>query len=285
MTFQLSGSGEPLDAIVRALDSAHGLDISVYDESFLLKSVNKRLIETGLKTVASYGEYLAENREEAEAFCNVLRINYSEFFRSPLTFALLEQQILPGLIAEKVHSGISEIRIWSAGCAAGQEAWSIAILLDELIGARERQPSYRIFATDLSEPDLAAARAGVYSADAMGNVRQRHLCSCFSQQGGSYAVIPRLRARVDFSAYDLLDEHSVCPAMSLYGDFDLILCCNLLFYYQPDIRQQIMDKICCTLSPGGYFVTGEAERESAAGQQGLRTVVPSAAVFQKRGKL
>jgi chemotaxis protein methyltransferase CheR len=101
-----------LEEISRVMRQAHSRDISPYDESFLLKSVDKRLAATEIKTAAAYSEYLSENSPEAEAFFRSLRIPYSEFFRNPLTFALLEQLVLPSLIAEKEKAGRAEIRIW-----------------------------------------------------------------------------------------------------------------------------------------------------------------------------
>ena len=275
-------SGEPVTAIIRAVQQAPGGDVSAYDPSFLLNSAEKRRLATGLESVADYGDYLAAHREEAELFCRSLHIAYSDFFRNPLTFALLEQVVLPGLAEARKKTGRGEIRVWSAGCAAGQEAWSVAILLEELTAGAAPPLSYRIFATDHSEPDLALARAGVYSRDAVGNVRSRHLRNYFSRQGEAFAILPRLRERVDFSAGDLLDATSGSPAASIYGDFDLVLCCNVLFYYQPAVRQRILDKLCRALAPGGYLMTGEAERDWVAKHHGLRSVTPPAAVFQKQ---
>jgi len=264
----------PLDEITRVFAEAHGLDISRYEEAFLRKTISKRMAATGAETIAAYGGKVAGDRAEAEMFFYSLRINHSEFFRNPLTFAVIEQLILPGLVKVKKESG-GEIRVWSAGCASGQEAWSLAILLEELAGP---VPS-RIFATDLADPGVA--RAGVYGAEAVGNVRSRHLREYFSRQGESFSVVPRLRARVDFSACDLLDRSSASPAASIYGGFDLILCCNLLFYYRQEARHQILDKICQALSPGGYFVTGEVEKDMVQGHKGFRAVMSPAAVFEK----
>ncbi len=266
--------GGTLDEITRVFAEAHGLDISRYDEAFLWKTISKRMAATGAETLADYGGKVAGNRAEAEMFFYALRIDHSEFFRNPLTFAVIAQLVLPGLAEAKKRSG-DEIRVWSAGCASGQEAWSLAILLEELAGP----VPYRIFATDLADPGLA--RAGVYGAEAVGNVRARHLREHFSRQGESFSVVPRLRARVDFSAYDLLDRSSASPAASIYGGFDLILCCNLLFYYCQEARHHILDKICHALSPGGYFVTGEVERAMVQGHKGLRAVMSPAAVFEK----
>jgi chemotaxis methyl-accepting protein methylase len=266
--------GGPLDEIIRVFAEVHGLDISRYEEAFLRKTISKRMVATGAETVANYGGKVAGDRAEAGIFFRALRIDHSEFFRNPLTFAVIAQVVLPGLVEAKKKSG-GEIRVWSAGCASGQEAWSLAILLEESSGL----VPYRIFATDLADPDLA--RVGVYGAEAVGNVRARHLREYFSRQGELFSVVPRLRARVDFSAYDVLDRSSASPAASIYGGFDLILCCNLLFYYRQEARRHILDKICHALSPGGYFVTGEVERGMVKGHKGLRAVMSPAAVFEK----
>jgi chemotaxis protein methyltransferase CheR len=263
----------PLDDIIQAMEASHGLDISRYEEAFLRKTIAKRMAATGGGTVAAYVERLAGDRAEAEMFFYSLRIDHSDFFRNPLTFAVLGQLILPGLVEAKKKSG-GEIRVWSTGCASGQEAWSLAILLEELAGP----VPYRIFATDLAEPEFA--RAGVYSTEAVGNVRTRHLREYFSRQGESFSVVPRLRERVDFSAYDLLDGSSSSPAASIYGGFDLILCCNVLFYYRKESRQRILDKVGRALSPGGYFVTGKVERGMVSEHRKFLAVLPQAAVFR-----
>ena len=269
-----------LDAVVTVMDQSHGLDVSVYNEFFLAKSLEKRRQLTACDTTAAYLKRLAEDGTEAEAFHRSLRVVYSEFFRNPLAFALLEQLILPGLVEGKARSG-GEVRIWSAGCAAGQEAWSVAILLDELAAACARPVPFRIFATDLSEGDLVLARGGVYNATAVGNVRLRHLNGCFSRQGDAYAIAARLKDRVDFSVYDLLDGGTTCPPACIYGNFDLVLCSNVLLYYRPEALQLILNKLRRSLAPGGYLITGETERQIVASVDGFRAVAPPAAVFRR----
>ena len=271
-----------LTALIQSMEQGHGLDVSAYEGTFLLQTIDRMREETGGMTVEAYCECLAGNPAEAEAFYRALRVGYSEFFRDPLSFALLEQQILPVLIAEKRAEEGSELRIWSAGCAAGQEAWSVAILLDALCGAGQAMLPYRIFATDVSEADLTCARDGIYNTAAVGNIRLKHLQNCFTQHADTYAIVPRLRTRVDFSHYDLLDERSVCPPVSLYGNFDLIFCCNLLFYYRPELRQRILDKVCSALAPGGCFVTGDTEKGIVSEHEDLCAVTPLGTVFKKR---
>lgn len=274
----------PLDAVIRVMREASGRDLSCFDEAFLAKSLQRRLADTALETWPAYVDHLARDDAEAEALCQSLNIGYSEFFRDPLAFALLEQVVLPALAQEKEKSGRSALRVWSAGCAAGQEAWSMAILLEELSTGRERPVAFRIFATDSAAASLAEARAGVYGAAAVQQLRLKHLRKYFSVSADAYRIAAALKTRVDFSAYDLLAEGSSSPAAGIYGDFDLILCCNLLFYYRPEARQRILDKICRALRPGGYCVTGATEREIVARQAGLHAVAPPAAVFQKRSR-
>lgn len=271
---------EPLDLIIQVLRKVHGREVGCYDETFLAKNVAKRMEVTGSPTMAEYSRWVAKNPPEAERLSEGLTISFSEFFRNPLSFAVLEEVVLPRLVAAKrAASGV--IRVWSAGCAAGQEAYSVAMLLEDLATARKTGPAFRILATDLSEPALAAAREGVYEATEVGQVRLRHLRDYFEEAGPAYRIGARLRARVEVSAYDLLDEASSSPPASIYGDFDLILCSNVLLYYRPEVREGLLDKLERALGPGGYLVTGEAERNLAEQCAGWQAVAPPAAVFQK----
>jgi chemotaxis methyl-accepting protein methylase len=266
------------DRLIAALSRAVNRDLTVYDAAFLATVLEKRLAATGAESSAAYLGRLAADPAEVEVFCRGLNVTYSEFFRNPLTFALLEAIVLPGLAQEKARSRHPEIRVWSAGCAGGQEAYSIAILLDELAAA------CRIFASDIVAAELVAARQGVYGAAAMQNVRLRHLRKYFTGGDGGaavFTVIPQLRERVDFSCYDLRDARSTCPPASIYGEFDLIFCSNLLFYYRPDVRQAILAKLQGCLAPSGYLVTGEVERLMVEQAGGFVPVAPPAAVFRR----
>jgi chemotaxis methyl-accepting protein methylase len=272
---------QELDNIIKAMARLHGRDLSLYDDVFLVKSLEKRLAATGIPTLAAYGELLAADGGEAETFLQSLSISFSEFFRNPLTFALLEQQVLPALLAEKERSGQKELRIWSAGCAAGQEPYSLAILLNELTESRKHTVAFRIFATDNSIAALTAAHQGVYEATELQNVRLKHLGKYFAGSEGTYKILPSLKCLVNFSVYNLVEEGSDSPSASIYGDFDLILCSNLLFYYRPEIRQLILCKMHRVLAPGGYLVTGETERDIIVRSPGFRAVTPPVPVFQK----
>jgi len=269
---------EELREIIRVMNQIHGRDISMYDESFLIKTLGKRWIATGVKTASEYLRYLEVNNREVEEFYRSLNINYSEFFRNPLTFALLEQWILPKLINQKSNGG--ELRVWSAGCSAGQEAYSMAMLLDKLVAAGGKPIRFRIFATDTSPTALALARDGVYDKDGVQNLRLKHIHNYFTVEGETYTIASRLRESVNFSMYDLLDQSSANPPESIYGDFDIVFCSNLLFYHKPALRHLILQKVQQSMSTMGYLVTGEAERAFVEKFDRLHMVAPPAAVFQ-----
>lgn len=270
------------EAAGHVLIRRHGLDISDYDPVYAGRTLERRLAAAGSPTVSRYLDHLDRDRAEAEAFHHSLRIGYSAFFRDPLAFALIERRLLPELLGRNPREGRAGLRVWSAGCAAGQEAWSVAILLDESCDKTSRHPSWRVFATDADEPDLAFAHAGVYSADELGNVPLRHVAGCFSPQGERYAVAENLREHVEFAVYDLLDATTSAPPSSIFGDFDLILCCNVLFYYRTEQQRRIIGKLLGCLSPGGYLVTGETERHLVTDVGGLDEPFPGTPVFRRR---
>lgn len=274
-------SSSPVDRVLQLMRMRHGLDVSCYAESFLAQTIETRRQATAGETLVDYLGQLGEDRAEAEEFAGSLRISYSKFFRNPLAFALLEQLILPGFLREEEKNGPNEIRIWSAGCAAGQEAYSIAILLDQLTGASDKPLPHRIFGTDMSEASLVLARNGVYSAEAVENVRWRHLGEYFVRQGSFMAIASRLRRRVDFSLYDLLDKAASAPPASIYGGFNLVLCCNVLLYYRPEKQQFILDRLWRSLAPGGFLVTDETERQIVERAGGFYNVAMPTALFQK----
>lgn len=252
-------------------------DLTIYEDAFLLKSLQRRMAGINVQPL-DYPRYLQVNRHEARLLTNSFHITYSQFFRNGLTFAVLEQLVLPQLLSRKSEN--SEIRVWSAGCSTGQEAYSIGILLEELIAASTKPMRYRIFATDLSQEALGIARTGIYDEDGVANVRMKFLKKHFIKKSEAYAVAPGLKAKIDFSEYDLLDRYSSNPPDSIFGDFDIIFCCNLLFYYQNDVRRSIVKKFKRSLAAGGYLVTGEAEAIFIGKDEALKSLSASAPIFQ-----
>ena len=266
---------------IQLLKEQYALDISMYDSSFLEKSIQFRLSSTSCLNFEAYLDYMAKVPNETSCLFDQLSNSYSEFFRNPLTFAILEQLVIPGLFERQSKKLSGEIRIWSAGCASGQEPYSLAMLLDNFKNTRVPTMSYRIFATDNSVNELEVARKGVFDFKSVQNTKLEYAEKYFRQKGESYQLDSKLMEQVDFSVYDLLDKDSGSPSASIYGDFDLIMCSNVLFYYQPDYQQIILQKIYSALKPGGFFITGEAEKQIVNSFKGFRPFLVPAGLFVK----
>jgi chemotaxis methyl-accepting protein methylase len=251
----------------------------MFDKSFVHKTILQRLEITGCKDIEDYYQVVEKNNEEAELFIGLLQISYTEFFRNHLTFSVLERIILPEIIARKKDSRSKEIRIWSAACAAGQEAYSLAMLLENIKG-QNKNISYRIFGTDQDMNQISMARLGQYCKESVGNIKLKHLEQWFTKTENLYAVAPELKKHCEFSVFNLLSEQS-SPPESIYGDFDLVLCANILFYYKPVAQKIIIDKISDSLSEDGLLVCGEVEREILLNLH-FKEIFPQSGIFRKR---
>ncbi len=266
--------------LLDALKTSGGRDLATLDERFLQRCVERRMEESDVATPEEYCQVLLGSPPEANCLHRSLDIHFSTLFRDPLTFAMLEQRVLPILLAQRSRSHRREIRIWSAGCAEGQEAYSLAILLKEMSVGAQREIPFRIFATDNSVAQIQIAAQGVFPLAAMENVRFGHLEKWFNKQGQSYAADKQLRDVIDFSVYDLLDTSTMVPPASIFGEFDLIMCCNVIYYYRHEFQTQILRKLRRALAPEGFLATGEAEGDSVRGARFL-PMAPSVCLFQK----
>lgn len=268
-----------LSEIVKIMKSVYEKDISKYDDTFLKQATGKRCAATNARKISDYIIYLTNNAAEAQNLFGSLSITYTEFFRNSLTFAHLEQWILPGLFERK--SKTNELRIWSAGCSSGQEAYSIAMLAENINAKRPQPFRYRIIATDISEATLAMAKRGEYSQEEIKYIRVKDLSEYFEKSKDMFKVCPGLKEHVSFSAYDLLDNLSSFPQESIFGNFDLVICSNLLFYYKPEYQSSILKKLIDSINEHGYLIMGEAEKHIAMKGNGLSAVAPPSAIFQK----
>ena len=265
--------------IKQVLKQEQGLDISRYAESFLDKSLEQRMQATACVSPEDYGAHLEQNPAERKNLHHSLLIHFSQFFRHPLTFAVLEGMILPELIHRKQREQSREIRIWSAGCAAGHEVYSLAILLEEALGNSPSGLTYRIFATDHDESQLEQAREGYYPLATLDNLSLKRCRTWFTPQAEGYRVRPALHKNLEFSTFDLLQKERGCPPASIFGEFDIILCCNLLFYYRPKMQNAIFERFEGCLARHGLLVTGEAEHGLARARHYCE-VVPPAPIFR-----
>ncbi len=255
------------------------IDLSAFEHVFVNKSITKRMGVNHIVCIEEYFNFIKSNKSETDELIASLYIPYSEFFRNSLSFSLLENIVIPEIVREKAFKKNKEIRIWSMACADGQEVYSIAMLIEEFLSKTEAEIPYRIFATDIKQSALKKASKGSYTIDEVQNISLRRINNFFELKNNLYNVSSKLKKNVYFSDFDLLSNDVVCPEASIFGNFDIILCCNVLFYYNSFSRNTILNKVKNCLHTDGYLVTGEAERDIVSKFEFVNTY-QSSAIFQ-----
>jgi two-component system CheB/CheR fusion protein len=235
------------DALLRIT----GQDFRHYKRSTLVRRTVRRLQVLRLTSAGSYVARLADDRGECERLFRDLLINVTAFFRDPDAFEALATLVIRPLLERDPPQ---PLRIWVPGCATGEEAYSIAMLVLEQAEARGvlRALDLQLFATDLDEVALAAARQGMYPPGIASEVGPRRLEKFFTQRGQHYQVTPELRERVLFSLHNLINDPP-------FSKVDLISCRNLLIYLGSHLQEKLVPLFHYALSPGGYLFLGPSE--------------------------
>jgi two-component system CheB/CheR fusion protein len=227
-----------------------GHDFGRYKEGTLLRRIRRRLQVSHLDSVEDYLHLLTKDAGEAEGLLKDLLIGVTQFFRDPDAFQALAQQIIPRIVQGKAAD--APIRIWVPGCASGEEAYSIAILLREHVERLETRRFVQIFATDLDAEMLAEARHGRYPADIAEHVSPERLARFFVREGQTYQAVNELREMCIFS------EHSVIRDPP-FSQLDLISCRNVLIYFSAELQKKLVPLFHYALRPGGFLFLGPSE--------------------------
>ena len=217
-----------LDEFLTGLRERFGLDFSSYKTPTIRRRLQRRMVATDSGNLESYVRYLDRHPEEYHRLLDALLIKVTEFFRDPELFAVLREKVLPRII-ERARAGKREIRIWSAGCATGEEAYTLAILLLEEAARHEIRPPIQVFASDLDSRALGAAREGRFPAAIESDVSKERLNRFFVHQGDFYRVRQDVRDIVLFSMHDVLKDPP-------FSHIDLISCRNVLIYLDRDLQ-------------------------------------------------
>ncbi|MEA4935643.1 Chemotaxis protein methyltransferase [bioreactor metagenome] len=255
-----------------------GINVSKYDDAFLTNTLQKRVNESGCRSVDEYIDLLHQSEFETKILIDSLQISYSSFFRNPLTYDVLDKLILPRIIEQRKNNKNNHIRVWSAACAAGQEPYSLAMLFEESLRCREKNNCYRIFATDRDEQQINLAKIGHYHVSALENMPLKMVNKWFKRLGEIYTIKQELKKQIEFSVFDLFDDNFSSPPSSIFGGFDIVFCANILFYYKPAYRKTIIKKIASSMTREGFLITGDTERDILIGNN-FKEVYPRSAIF------
>ncbi|MCW4046976.1 MAG: protein-glutamate O-methyltransferase CheR [Candidatus Bathyarchaeota archaeon] len=252
----------------KLLHERAGLDCSCYRNDYLKRRFAVRLRATGTNTYSRYVRYLKKNPAEYNLALNDLTINFTAFFRDRDVYLYLEKTLLPRLFKSP------EVRMWSAGCATGEEPYSLAILVHKLLGEKLPAHKVKIFASDLDEEALAKAVKGEYNRKQLKDLENPLIDKYFSNNGTSYRVKDFVRRMVRFEKHDLMKP-------SLHKNLDLILCRNVMIFFSKESQQQIHMHFYNALREGGYLVTGKSEVLSGEPSKRFLCADVNCRVYQK----
>ncbi|PKN40853.1 MAG: chemotaxis protein CheR [Deltaproteobacteria bacterium HGW-Deltaproteobacteria-18] len=242
-----------LQQIYVLLRSSTGHDFSGYKPSTVWRRIERRMAVTHMETVDAYVQYMQKTHGEADALFRDLLIGVTNFFRDPEAFRALEEQAIPQIFAGKPQAGRT-IRVWVCGCSTGEEAYSIAILLQERMDALKQSMPVQIFATDIDSQAIAIARTGLYPVTIVSDMSPERLTRFFTREhaGVAYRVHKGLRDMLIFSEQDVIKDPP-------FSKLDLISCRNLMIYFGTSLQKRLIPLFHYALNPSGMLFLGTSE--------------------------
>lgn len=259
-------------AIAELMRNAGKVDLEQYKDRCIRRRIARRLRACTVPDVAAYLALLRSDPHELETLAETLSIHVSQFFRNPDTYRILEQKVIPELFRRARQAGRSSLTLWSAGCAAGEEPYSLALLVDDLAAA---DFAVKILATDISQPVLDAGRAAIFPVERLKELPPAVLADYFEEQGdGSYRLIARVRDMVCFEQHNILVDEP-------YPEVDLILCRNVLIYFTREEQERILSRFAAALAEDGVLVLGRSETLVGDLRQSFRAEFPVERIYRR----
>ncbi|MFH1925680.1 MAG: protein-glutamate O-methyltransferase CheR [Chloroflexota bacterium] len=265
-----------LDILLEKVYRDSGHDFRDYRRGTVARRLERRMLATGVKTYIDYMYFLDSHPEEYGQFANYLTIKVSRFFRSPYTFQQMAALVIPELLLNRKRREESCLKFWSAGCARGEEPYSIAIMLADFLGESRSDYDITIFASDIGYLDLNKLRSGIYTAADVEDLPYSILDRYFIPDGDNYEVRADIRQMVQFFHFDLTSvNRQPLPGM------DCIFCCNVLIYFQRQLQERVLGKFYNSLAVPGYLVLGEVETPTNGLLEKLECLDGKAKIYKK----
>jgi chemotaxis methyl-accepting protein methylase len=238
--------------ILTFVSQRRGIDFRDYRRDMLRRRAQSRVRATGCTDLAAYRSYLMTDREEVDRLIETLVVPVTEFFRDAWTFRELDRCVLPILAARN-----APIRAWVVGAATGEEAYTLAILLAEA-STRGTGGGFEMIASDLDRRSLEVARAGVYPAAAAVGIPHELFPRYFRSNGSGIRIADSLRDRIQFAQHDLVGPY-LAPQEAIVAAFDIVLCRNVLLYFDATLRAKAVARLAAVLEPGAVLMIGHSE--------------------------
>jgi two-component system CheB/CheR fusion protein len=238
------------ELLLEYLRDNRGFDFTGYKRASLRRRIGKRMDELGIEHANEYLDYLEVHPDEFAQLFDTILINVTAFFRDPPAWQYLAEQALPPIVEAKPER--AQIRVWTAGCASGEEAYTAAIVLAEALGPDAFAKRVKVYATDADEDALTTARHGVYSAKEVDGVPDALVSKYFEQVGSRFAFRKDLRRSVIFGRHDLVQDAPI-------SRLDLLICRNTLMYFNAQLQARVLRNFHFALNDPGFLFLGKAE--------------------------
>lgn len=241
--------------IMQLVKKSTGVDFTHYKITTIQRRIVRRMLLHKLNTLDEYLQLLTKQSQEVNVLYQDLLISVTYFFRDPDMMEYLKKSIFPQIINTKKN--LEFLRIWVPACATGEEAYSLAIILEEILLEKTIAPVIQIFATDLSETAVERARLGVYKSNDLQNISKERIENFFEKIDGSYRIIKPIRDKCVFATHNLFKDPP-------FSRIDLISCCNLLIYLDPSLQKKSLSIFHYCLKSNGYLMLGKSETIGAS---------------------
>ena len=244
-------------AVEKLLNLVHkktGYDFNQYKPATIHRRIQRRLLQTKKRDLLSYFDFAEKNENEPKQLAREFFIGVTSFFRDKQAFDYLASEVLPYIIKKKNNR--DTIKVWVTACSTGQEAYSIAILLDQLISAQDKVLEVKIFASDIDEHAIDVASKGRYALSAVGNVEDEILNQYFIRHIDDFTIIPRIRKQIVFARHNILKDPPFIKN-------DLVSCRNILIYLNASIQKNVLSLLNLSLNKGAYLFLGSSENPTS----------------------
>ena len=259
------------EALIRYIQESRGLDFRGYKRTSLQRRIRRRMEDVGCDDFAIYHGFLEAHPQEFIDLLDTVLINVTSFFRDPDSWEVLKQEVVPRIIARKGDGG--HIRIWSAGCASGQEPYSLAMLFAEQLGSEDFCRRVKVYATDLDDAALSSARPAMYTPRDVESVPPPMLEKYFERTNNHYVFQRELRKCVIFGRHNIVNDAPI-------SRIDLLVCRNLLIYLESDTQNLVLPRLHYALANDGFLFLGKAETQLARSKM-FEPVDQKSPIFRK----
>lgn len=265
---------ETFTQIYAILKKVSGIDFTNYKRTTVLRRIERRMVVTHSPSLGGYVELLKSSAEEAGILVKEILIGVTNFFRDPAFFEKLKQRVICSIVERAGEK--DPIRVWSAGCSTGEEAYSLAILFREVLDEMNLQRDVKIFATDVDAKAIEQAGKGVFTESILDDVSADRLARFFTKKNDQYIISKEIRRMIIFAPHNMLSDPP-------FGKLDLISCRNVMIYFQPVLQRTLFAIFHSALKNGGYLFLGKSE---TAGEYSnvFRTVCSAEKIYLHKGE-